>query len=204
MAARFTSCSHDHTLREAENLSVIHRQLFRGCSLLTDSLQIIMNNMRVFAGLICLASVMLSCVACGKSVSDGANVGNSANASTVSSNEMNGNASNMAPASGQALDVGKLDAEVARLEQEGEKNPDDETTLGALADAYVKRGAALYEAQRLADALRDYQSALKYSPNHEEANLRVAQITQEIGAEPHAEDGKPVAVPAKPGTNENQ
>ncbi len=162
-----------------------------------------MNNMRVFVGLLCLASVLLSCVACSKRASDGANAGNSANVA-ASSNEMNGNAANVAPASGQALDTAKLDAEIARREQEAEKNPDDETTLGALADAYVKRGAALYEAQRLADALRDYQSALKYSPNHEEANLRVAQITQEIGAEPHAEDGKPVSVPAKPGMTENQ
>jgi cytochrome c-type biogenesis protein CcmH/NrfG len=89
------------------------------------------------------------------------------------------------------------------LEQQAEKNPDDDTTLGALADAYVRRGHALHEARRLTDALHDYQSALRYSPDNEEANLRVAQITQEIGAEPHAEDGKPVAVPARPGANEN-
>ena len=158
-----------------------------------------MNKMRVWIGLLCLACVLMLCIACGKNASDGANVSNAA----ASSNGINGNASNVAPAGGQAHDNSKLDAEIARLEQEAEKNPDDETMLGALADAYVKRGAALHDAQRLADALRDYQSALKYSPNHEEANLRVAQITQEIGAEPHAEDGKPVSVPAKPGTKDN-
>ncbi len=161
-----------------------------------------MNKMRVWIGLLCLPCVLLLCVACGKSTSDGANASNAANAA-ASSNGTNGNASNVAPASGQAHDNSKLDAEIVRLEQEAEKNPDDETMLGALADAYVKRGAALHDAQRLADALRDYQSALKYSPNHEEANLRVAQITQEIGAEPHAEDGKPVSIPAKPGTSNN-
>lgn len=159
------------------------------------------NQMRVFAGLFCLASVLL-CGACGKSAPEGANAGNTAN-DAATSNGMNGNASNVAPASGRALDTSTMDAEIARLEQQAEKNPDDDSTLGALADAYVKRGAALHEAQRLADALRDYQNALKYSPNHEEANLRVAQITQEIGAEPHAEDGKPVSIPAKPGTSNN-
>jgi len=160
------------------------------------------NQLRAFVCLLCLASVLL-CGACGKNASDEGNASNAANNAATSSG-MNGNASNVAPASGQALDITKLDAEIARLEQQAEKNPDDDTTLGALADAYVKRGAALHDAQRLADALRDYQNALKYSPNHEEANLRVAQITQEIGAEPHAEDGKPVSVPAKPGANKNQ
>lgn len=152
--------------------------------------------------LLCL-SLMWLCGACGKSDADRASATNAANANTTSGG-MNGDAANVAQTGGQGADTAKLDAEIARLEQQAEKNPDDDATLGALADAYVKRGAALYEAQRLTDALHDYQSALKYSPNHEEANLRVAQITQEIGAEPHAEDGKPVSVPAKPGTNENQ
>jgi cytochrome c-type biogenesis protein CcmH/NrfG len=102
------------------------------------------------------------------------------------------------------LDTSKLDGEIVALERQAEKNPDDDTTLGALADAYVRRGHALHEARRLSDALHDYQSALRYSPDHEEANLRIAQITQEIGEEPRAEDGKPVAVPARPGANENQ
>jgi tetratricopeptide (TPR) repeat protein len=125
---------------------------------------------------------------------------NSSNASSGA----NGGASNNSSGGGQGFDTSKMDAEIAQLEQQAEKNPDDETTLGALADAYVRRGHALHEARRLNDALHDYQSALRFSPDHEEANLRVAQITQEIGAEPHAEDGKPVSVPAKPGTNENQ
>jgi cytochrome c-type biogenesis protein CcmH/NrfG len=116
---------------------------------------------------------------------------------------MNSNAPTNA-AGGQAWDISKMDAEIGRLEQEAEKNPDDDATLSALADAYVRRGQLLHEARRLTDALHDYQSALRYSPDHEEASIRVAQITQEIGAEPHAEDGKPVSVPAKPGTNENK
>jgi tetratricopeptide (TPR) repeat protein len=145
----------------------------------------------------------LLCGACGKGAPPAANGNGGTNAATTSPGGVNGNMPGAA-GGGQETDTSKLDAEIAGLEQQAEKNPDDSTTLGALADAYVRRGHALYNARRLPDALHDYQSALRYSPDHEEANLRVAQITQEIGIEPHAEDGKPVAVPAKPGTNENQ
>ncbi|HEV2799109.1 MAG TPA: tetratricopeptide repeat protein [Pyrinomonadaceae bacterium] len=158
--------------------------------------------MRVFAGLSCLVCAALLCGACAKS------------APTTASNENGGtNQAATSPTSagaqssggsGGELDTAKLDAEIAGLEQQAEKSPDDDATLTALAEAYVRRGHARHEAHRLTDALHDYQSALKYSPDHEEASLRVAQINREIEAEPHAEDGKPVAVPAKPGANENQ
>jgi tetratricopeptide (TPR) repeat protein len=157
--------------------------------------------MRAFAGLLSLMCAALLCGACGKDAPPAVNGGT--NAATASPGGANVNTP--AQAGGmQGTDTSKLDAEIAALEQQAEKNPDDGTTLVALADAYARRGHALYEARRLTDALHDYQSALKYSPDHEEANLRVAQITQEVGVEPLAEDGKPVAVPAKPGTNENQ
>ena len=160
--------------------------------------------MRAFVGLLSLASVLLLCGACSKSASNaGANESGAAN-SAANSSGANSSASNNSGAGAQGFDTAKIDAEIAQLEQQAEKNPDDDTTLGALADAYVRRGHALHEARRLTDALQDYQSALRFSPDHEEANLRIAQITQEIGAEPHADDGKPVSVPAKPGTNENQ
>ena len=159
--------------------------------------------MRAFVSLLSLVSVLLLCGACSRSAPPaGANEGGAANSTTASSGA-NSSASNNT-GGGQGFDTSKIDAEIAQLEQQAEKNPDDDTTLGALADAYVRRGHALHEARRLTDALHDYQSALRFSPDHEEANLRIAQITQEIGAEPHAEDGKPVSVPAKPGTNENQ
>ena len=162
------------------------------------------NHMRAFIGLLCLASVLLLCGACGRNAPAGANANGGANSAVAAGGANNSGAtSNGSGEGGQSFDTSKLDAEIAQLEQQAEKNPDDETTLGALADAYVRRGRALQEARRLTDALHDYQSALRYSPDHEEANLRSAQITQEIGAEPHAEDGKPVAVPAKPGANEN-
>ncbi|HEX8636383.1 MAG TPA: tetratricopeptide repeat protein [Pyrinomonadaceae bacterium] len=162
-----------------------------------------MNHMRAFASLLSLmCAAVLLCGACGKSAPSGANGNGGANVAAAPDNVNRGAAGNNS--SGQELDTSKLDAEIAGLEQQAEKNPDDDATLGALAEAHVKRGHALHEARRLTDALHDYQTALRYSPDHEEASLRVAQITQEIGAEPHAEDGKPVAVPAKPGANENQ
>ncbi|HEY9401949.1 MAG TPA: hypothetical protein VIQ24_04610 [Pyrinomonadaceae bacterium] len=163
-----------------------------------------MNHMRDFAGWLSLmCALLLLCGACGKSAPTAANGNGGMDAVTVSQGNVNGSAASNT-GGGRELDTSKLDAEIAGLEQQAEKNPDDDTTLGALADAYVRRGHALHEARRLTDALHDYQSALRYSPDNEEANLRVAQITQEIGAEPHAEDGKPVAVPARPGANENQ
>jgi tetratricopeptide (TPR) repeat protein len=164
---------------------------------------LMMNHMRTLAGLLSLVCVSAFCGACGKSAPGGANGAGEANAAVaMSPGGLNGNASSNS--GGQGLDTKKLDADIAGLEQQAGKNPDDDTTLGALAEAYVRRAHAMYEARRLTDALHDYQSALRYSPDHEEANLRVAQITQEIGVEPLAEDGKPVAVPAKPGTNQNQ
>ena len=149
-----------------------------------------------------MCAALLLCGACGKSAPPGANGNSGTNAATASPGGANDNAA-ANTGGGQELDTSKLDADIVALEQQAEKNPDDDTTLGALTEAYVRRAHALHEARRLTDALRDYQSALKYSPGHEEANIRVAQITQEIGVEPHAEDGKPVAVPAKPGANEN-
>jgi tetratricopeptide (TPR) repeat protein len=161
--------------------------------------------MRAIVGLLSLALVLLLCGACSKSAPAGANGNGGANSANTSSGASNsGASSNSSGEGGQGFDTSKMDAEIAQLEQLAEKNPDDDTTHDALADAYVRRGRALHEARRLADALRDYQSALRFSPDHEEANLLIAQITQELGAEPHAEDGKPVAVPAKPGANENQ
>ncbi|HEY0083284.1 MAG TPA: hypothetical protein VGB61_10870 [Pyrinomonadaceae bacterium] len=153
----------------------------------------------VLSSLLC-AAVVLLCGACGRSAPPVANGNGGANTATASP----GGAGAPVNAGGSAMDTSKLDAEIAQLEQQAEKNPDDDTALVALAEAYVRRGHAQHEARRLPEALHDYQSALKYSPDHEEANLRVAQISQEIGEEPRAEDGKPVAVPAKPGANENK
>ena len=103
-----------------------------------------------------------------------------------------------ATANAGAADPGKLDAEIAQLEAEAEKRPDDKAARDAVADAYVRRGNARYDAGKLNEALDDFRSALSLNPAHEEAQLKLAQLQQEIGGEPKADDGRPVSVPAKP------
>jgi tetratricopeptide (TPR) repeat protein len=110
-----------------------------------------------------------------------------------------------ADAAAQPPDAGRLDSEIAQLEAQTVKNPDDRALRESLADALVKRGHLRYDARQLNEARADYQSALSHNPDHEEAQTRVAQIDQEMQPEPVADDGKPVTVPAKPGGgNSNQ
>ena len=108
-----------------------------------------------------------------------------------------------ANAAGQPVDAAKLDAEIAQLEAQAAKNPDDRLLRETLADALVKRGQLLYDARRLNEALADYQAALSHNPDHEEAQTRIAQINNEMQPEPVGDDGKPVTVPARPGGNSN-
>lgn len=105
---------------------------------------------------------------------------------------------------GQPIDTMKLDAEIAQLEREAEKDPDDDVTRTSLAQAYFQRGDAFQHNGKLNEALSDYQRTLRYDPEHEEANLRAAQIVRELQPEPRADDGKPVAVPASPQKNSNE
>ena len=99
----------------------------------------------------------------------------------------------------QPVDPAKLDAEIAGLEAQAVKNPDDKVLRETLADALVKRAQLHYDARRLNEALADYQAALSHNPDHEEAQTRIVQINNEMQPEPVGDDGKPVTVPAKPG-----
>jgi tetratricopeptide (TPR) repeat protein len=103
----------------------------------------------------------------------------------------------------QPVDPARLDAEIAGLEAQAVKNPDDKALRETLADALVKRGQLHYDARRLNEALADYQAALSHNPDHEEAQTRIAQINNEMQPEPVGDDGKPVTVPARPGGNSN-
>ena len=101
-------------------------------------------------------------------------------------------------------DLGKLDAEVARLEAQAAKDPDDREVRDSLAEAFVRRGNLHLEARRLDEALADFKNALSHKPDHEEAQERITQINNETQREPVGEDGRPVTVPAAPGaTNSN-
>src|SRR4028118_732478 len=99
------------------------------------------NHMRAFVSLLSLVSVLWLCGACSRSApSAGANEGGAVN-STAASSGANSSASNHAGGvGGQGFDTSKMDAEIAHLEQQAEKNPDDDTTLRALAGADARRG----------------------------------------------------------------
>jgi Flp pilus assembly protein TadD len=142
---------------------------------------------RVHLVILC-SIVALSLTACSRSASQN---GNRANANNAATN------ANAPQSSAQALESGQLDAEIARLEAEAEKNPEDDTARAAVAVAYVRRANALRDVGREDDALRDYQTALRFNPDNEEAQLGLEQVNQESGAEPLGDDGRPVTVPAK-------
>jgi Flp pilus assembly protein TadD len=137
--------------------------------------------------LCCVAA--LSLAACGR--------GGRQNANRAGANNPASSTTNASVPPQEALASGQLDAEIARLEAQAEKNPEDDTARASVAAAYVRRANALREAGRADDALRDYQTALRFNPDNEEAQLGLEQINQEAGAEPRADDGRPVTVPAK-------
>src|SRR2546423_3114330 len=133
--------------------------------------------------------VALSLAACGR--------GGRQNANRAGANNLSSSTANANVPPQEALASGQLDAEIARLEAQAEKNPEDDTARASVAEAYVRRANALREAGRADDALRDYQTALRFNPDNEEAQLGLEQINQEAGAAPRADDGRPVTVPAK-------
>jgi tetratricopeptide (TPR) repeat protein len=154
-----------------------------------------LNDLKFILVGCCLAA---SLSACGK----GRAPANQSGANQASANQAAAN-SNAGVAG--LLDMAKLDAEIRQLEEQAAQSPDDNSVREAVANAYAKRGAANYDAHKLAEALKDYQSALSYNPAHEDAQLRVEQISQEMSGGVRADDGKPVTVPAKPGAaNANQ
>jgi tetratricopeptide (TPR) repeat protein len=123
--------------------------------------------------------------------------GGSRNAANRPATQANVNNANQA---GATKDIGKLDAEIARLEAQAAKDPDDGTVRDALADAFVRRGNVHLEARRLDQALSDFKNALSHKPDHDEAQERITQINSETQREPVGDDGRPVTVPAAPGT----
>jgi tetratricopeptide (TPR) repeat protein len=144
-------------------------------------------------------SLALLCASCG-----GARSGANQSAANQSATD-NSSAANSNGLKTGLLDMAKLDAEIRQLEAQAAENPDDNSVREAVANAYARRGAANYDAHKLDEALKDYQSALSYNPDHEEAQMRIQQISQEVSGGVRADDGKPVTVPAKPGaSNTNQ
>ena len=127
--------------------------------------------------------------------------GGSRDAANGPATQANANNANRA---GAPKDLGTLDAEIARLEAQAAKDPDDRTVRDSLAEALVRRGNLHLEARRLDQALSDFKNALSHKPDQEEAQERITQISNEQEREPVGDDGRPVTVPAAPGvTNRN-
>lgn len=97
-----------------------------------------------------------------------------------------------------AGDIPKLDGEIARLEHEAEKNPGDQTARIALSQAYLRRARAFRVAQKMSEALRDYQSAIRNDPDNEQAQQGIAEISSQLENSPTGENGEPAPLPITP------
>jgi cytochrome c-type biogenesis protein CcmH/NrfG len=107
---------------------------------------------------------------------------------------------NAAPEKGSApADPAQLEAEIARLERQAERNPTDESMQKELAVAYVRRGDSHRAADRTRDALRDYQRALRADPDNEAAQRAAAEVSPLVeGGEKTGENGEPAPLPITP------
>ena len=135
-----------------------------------------------------LAPLLLCLTACGGGQENAGQSNSDANASA--------NGSTAAAAGG---DPSKLDAEIERLEKLALKNPGDYDSRDALARAYVRRANSLRDAQRLKEALLDYQRALRLNEDDEEAQKNAAEISPLVEGTPQeGEYGEPPPLPITP------
>jgi len=95
-------------------------------------------------------------------------------------------------------DPAQLEAEIARLERQAERNPTDESMREELAKAYVRRGDSHRAAERTRDALRDYQRALRADPDNEAAQRAAAEVSPLVEGEQTGENGEPAPLPITP------
>jgi len=95
-------------------------------------------------------------------------------------------------------DPAQLDAEIARLERQAERNPTDESMREELGRAYVRRGDSHRAADRTREALRDYQRALRADPDNEAAQRAAAEVSPLVEGEQTGENGEPAPLPITP------
>lgn len=125
---------------------------------------------------------------------------------TIVADETNTSASNSsanASASNVTSDPAQLNADIARLEKEAEKNPGDEDAREALSQAYVRRGNVFRDAQQPREALLDYQRALRNNPDNLDAQKNVAEISPLVEGTPTAENGEPAPLPITPNVTDD-
>jgi cytochrome c-type biogenesis protein CcmH/NrfG len=111
------------------------------------------------------------------------------------------NSANNATAGG---DPAKIDAEIERLEKQAGKNPGNADTLAELARAYVRRGNAYRDAQRLREAMDDYRRAQRNDPDNEEAQRNAAEIAPQVEGTPTGEYGEPAPLPISPNVADDE
>jgi tetratricopeptide (TPR) repeat protein len=101
---------------------------------------------------------------------------------------------------GEAIDTSKYDAEIKRLQKQGERKGASEDDRVALSHAYQDRADALTKARQYRAALGDYRRSLKYDPNNDAA-LQMAgtiiSILQQMGREIPQEGAEPSPLPYK-------
>jgi tetratricopeptide (TPR) repeat protein len=73
-----------------------------------------------------------------------------------------------------------------------------ESLRAALSQVYLRRANARRDAQQLREALRDYQEALRFNPDNEEASSRAAEISPQIDEGRTGENGEPAPLPITP------
>ncbi|MBA3240562.1 MAG: tetratricopeptide repeat protein [Acidobacteria bacterium] len=96
-------------------------------------------------------------------------------------------------------DISKLGGEIEQLEKLAERNPGDDEARDELSSAYVRRANALRAAQRMKEALDDYQRALRINPDNEEAQKYAAEIAPAVEGTPQeGEYGEPPPLPITP------
>jgi cytochrome c-type biogenesis protein CcmH/NrfG len=96
-------------------------------------------------------------------------------------------------------DPAQIDAEVARLERQTERNPADDEARTELARAYVRRANTHLAARRLPEALADYRRAQRLDPDNEEAQRNIADIAPQVEGTPQeGEYGEPAPPPISP------
>jgi hypothetical protein len=110
-----------------------------------------------------------------------------------------GGASPSAGVANSGVSDAQLDTEIARLERLAERNPGDDSMREALAQMYVRRGNNRRTAGDLRAALRDYQSAIKYDEDNEDALKNIADISPQVEGEQTGEYGEPAPLPISPG-----
>lgn len=104
------------------------------------------------------------------------------------------------PAAANAgADSSRLDGEIERLEKVAQRNPGDDETRDQLAGAYVRRANSLRAAQKLKEALLDYQRAMRINPDNEEAQKNAFELMPLVQGTPQeGEYGEPPPPPITP------